>query len=110
MSCKVKGKSISLTRGDTCAINVEIHKTNGELYIPNEGDTIRFALKEDVEESTPLILKDIPTDTMMLKIDPEDTKPLAFGVYVYDIELTTESGEVYTFITRSRFKITEEVH
>lgn len=53
---------------------------------------------------------DIPIDTMKLAIKPEDTKNLAFGKYVYDIELTKANGEVDTFITKAVFKITEEVH
>ena len=47
---------------------------------------------------------------MILVIEPEDTKPFAFGKYVYDIELTKVTGEVDTFITKATLKLTEEVH
>lgn len=57
-----------------------------------------------------MILKQIPIDSMTLRIDPEDTKNLNFGTYVYDVELTTKDGIVDTFITPSSFKITEEVY
>jgi hypothetical protein len=46
---------------------------------------------------------------MLLVIYPEDTKELEFGSYVYDIQLTKANGDIDTFITASKFKITAEV-
>lgn len=46
---------------------------------------------------------------MKLILDPADTKPLSFGKYVYDIQLTKSTGEVDTFITKGTMKLTEEV-
>lgn len=54
-------------------------------------------------------MKDIPIETMKLVLEPEDTKTLAFGKYVYDVQLTKVTGEVDTFITKGIIKITEEV-
>ncbi len=110
MSCSVKGTTISLTRGDSCTIQVGITDDNGDAYTPKDGDTIRFAVKKTVADTNPLILKTIPLDTMILKLEPNDTKPLEFRTYVYDIELTTSEGDTYTFITKSSLIITEEVH
>lgn len=67
-------------------------------------------MKTDYEDGAPLLIKEIPVDTMILVIEPEDTKSLAFGKYVYDIELTKVTGEVDTFITKATLKLTEEVH
>lgn len=61
-------------------------------------------------DETPLLIKEIPIDTMILTLNPEDTKHLPFGKYVYDIELTKATGEVDTFITKAILKLTEEVH
>lgn len=109
MSYNVKGTTITLTRGDSFAAEVSIMKPNGEPYICSEGDSIRFALKKTIKDAEPLILKDIPIETMRLVLDPEDTKPLAFGNYIYDIQLTKSTGIVDTFITKSQLILTEEV-
>lgn len=109
MSYNISGTTITLTRGDTFTANVTITQPDGTAYLPVAGDHIRFAMKSSFEESTPLLTKDIPIDTMTLVIKPEDTKPLDFKQYVYDIELTKASGEVDTFITKAKIKITEEV-
>lgn len=109
MSYSIKGTIINLTRGDTFMADIKIFQQNGDQYVPVEGDTIRFALKKTVNNSEVLIEKDIPISTMMLILDPEDTKKLEFGKYVYDVQLTKASGEVDTFITKSVFILDEEV-
>lgn len=109
MSFKVKKNTIFLTRGDTFKAMLTINNPDGSVYTPVEGDTIRFALKENVEDDECLILRDIPIDTMLLVIYPEDTKSLEFGSYVYDIQLTKANGDVDTFITASKLKLTAEV-
>lgn len=109
MSYSVKGTIITLTRGDSFAADIGIVQPNGDPYIPSEGDQIRFAMKRNVKDEEVLILKDIPIDTLRLVLDPEDTKDLDFGYYVYDIQLTKSTGEVDTFITKSTLVLTEEV-
>ena len=56
-----------------------------------------------------MIYRAIPIDTMLLVLYPTDTQTLEFGTYVYDIQLTKANGDVDTFITASKFKITAEV-
>lgn len=51
----------------------------------------------------------IPTSTMILHLDPEDTKDLGFGEYVYDVELTFANGDVDTFINNAKFILAPEV-
>lgn len=109
MSFKVKKNTIFLTRGDTFKATLTINNPDGSIYTPVEGDKIRFALKENVEDEECLILRDIPIDTMLLVLYPEDTKSLEFGSYVYDIQLTKANGDVDTFITASKLKLTAEV-
>lgn len=110
MSYSVAGSTITLTRGDTFRATVNITDSNGLPYIPSPGDTIRFAMNRNYAAGEPLILKNIPTDTLNLVIDPEDTKTLPFGNYVYDIELTDSAGNVDTFIAKARLILTEEVY
>lgn len=107
---RLQGTSIIMTRGDTARVQVSISNPDGSEYQPVEGDTVRFAMKESYDDEEPLVLKDIPTDTMLLTIDPADTKPLPFGKYVYDIELTQTDGTVNTFITKASIVLDEEVH
>lgn len=109
MSYSISGNNITLTRGDTFAAEISITAPDGDIYTPVEGDSIRFAMKSSYNDDEPcLILKDIPLDTMKLTILPEDTKPLTYGSYVYDIQITKASGEVDTFI-KGKLKLTEEV-
>lgn len=110
MSFKVKGNTITLTRGDSFAATVGIFYPDGREYTPKRGDQIRFAMKKSVGDKEPLIVKEIPIQTKRLVLEPEDTKPLSFGTYVYDIQLTKANGEVDTFITKSNLVLTEEVY
>lgn len=109
MSFRVRNNTIYLTRGDTFKAVITITYPDGSIYTPKEGDSIRFAMKADVEDEECLILRDIPIDTMLLVINPIDTKELEFGTYVYDIQLTKANGDIDTFITASKLKLTAEV-
>lgn len=109
MGYSVSGTTITLTRGDTFIANVSILDSDGNPYIPKEGDSIRFAMKMTYDDAKPLLVKEIPIETMNLILDPEDTKDFSFGTYVYDIQLTKSTGEVDTFIAKAKIKLTEEV-
>lgn len=116
MSYAVNGTTINLTRGDTLRVKVDIVK-DGEPYTPVDGDVIRFALKRsalnsdktDYQDKEPKILKTIPNDSMILELEPSDTKELGFGTYDYDIQITFADGTVDTFIKEAKFKLTKEV-
>ena len=116
MSYIIEDNIINLTRGDTLRVKVDI-TLDGEPYTPVQGDEVRFALKHRTLNSTkteftdpdPLILKQIPIDTMILELEPQDTKTLGFGKYAYDIQITFADGTVYTFITNEKFNLTPEV-
>ena len=88
-------------------MEVEILVDN-EVYTPQFGDVIRFAMKQSYTSSRVLIDKRIPIDTLTLKLDPSDTKQLNFGKYVYDIEITFSTGDVDTFI-RGEIELLPEV-
>ena len=116
MSYSISNNEITLTRGDTLEADITLQKGE-DPYVIQEGDSIRFALKtkkmkadkSDYEEATPLIVKEIPTDSMKLVLEPGDTKHLPFGDYEYDIQVTLASGKVDTVIPAQRFKLTKEV-
>lgn len=107
MSYSVDGTKITMTRGDTVRIQVAID-IDGEEYTPAEGDAVRFAAKKAWTDEDPCILIDIPTDTLVLTINPEDTKQLEFGAYNYDLQITFANGDVATFVTKAKLKLEEE--
>lgn len=116
MSYSIKGTDITMTRGDTLKATITL-TLNGEKYTPASGDSIRFAVKHQTKtadkseyaDASPLITKDIPTNTMTLTLSPSDTKSLGFGKYVYDIQVTFADGTVDTVIPEALFKLTPEV-
>jgi len=100
-------KKIILVRGDTLRTYVE-PLMEGEAYVPQEGDHIRFVMKRNYRQTDVVLEKEIPIDTLTLELEPEDTKCLSFGNYVYDIEMNFANGDIDTFI-QGEFRIAEEV-
>lgn len=110
MSHSINGTNITLTRGDTLFLKVNMER-DGQVFTPEEGSVVRFAMKlnySDPDDKVVLV-KSIPIDTLLLEFEPEDTKSLPMKTtYVYDIQYTDQFGHVDTFI-KGRFKISEEV-
>lgn len=97
---KIKKNTITMTRGDTLITTLQIFDANGEEFIPGETDTIRFAAKERYDDEIPLIYKEIPTDTMELRLESYETKSLQQdGAYYYDVEITYGDNIVDTIIS-----------
>lgn len=94
--------NITLTRGDSLALKVQLIKDDAE-YTPTENDTIRFAVSKSYEgmpDYELLIEKAISPVTLELTLDSTETAALFYGRYNYDIELTVAgTGAVYTFIS-----------
>jgi len=112
VSSSLDGTTITLTRGDTFRMLVRMYEDDEqtEEYIPQEGDVIRFATKKKFKDGEEVIFEEIiPNDTRILTITPADTKQMAFGKYVYDIQITYANGDVDTFVDKGIFIITEEV-
>lgn len=101
--------AVTMTRGDTLKILIGMKQDN-EPYIPAEGDIIRFYMSKKYKGEIGyelLLNKIVPNDTLLLKLDPEDTGIMKYGTYNYDIELTKADGDVDTFI-QSTITLTEE--
>ena len=105
----VNGTTITLTKGDTFKATIGITTPDGNPYVLQEGDSIRFAMKQSYEDPTPLIVKQVDPASMLLKLEPAETKGLETGTYVYDIQITYANGDVDTFIDRAKIKLTDEV-
>ena len=113
---RVDGTKITMTRGDTLRVQIAIQQ-DGEAYVPEAGDSVAFYLKHNAlngkrtayKDTEPLITKDVNTDAMILALNPNDTKLLDFGNYVYDLQITFANGAVDTFINNADFVIVPEV-
>lgn len=107
----INGTTITITQGDTLDAKVDILLPDGSKYAVQEGDVIRFALKQRYSDMEPLLIQEIPHETMNLRLEAEVTKLFVAGgvPYVYDIQITMEDGTVDTFIDRAKFIVTEEV-
>ena len=109
MASWIKKNMISVVRGDSLWTKLELKDSDGNPYIPDQGDTIRFSMKTSTDdEEQPIVVKNIPYDTLELRLDPQDTD-LPVGVYWYDIEITLNNGFVDTCVGPCKIKITEQV-
>ena len=114
----ITNNKIKITRGDTGIAELSLFDAEGNEYVPEDGDSIRFALKHpemnadqtEYIDTEPILTKSIPTDTLILQFNPADTKSLGFGEYVYDVEVTRANGMVDTFICEAKFTLKPEVH
>ena len=64
--------------------------------------------KTEFIDTEPLVDKEISNESLVLELEPEDTKDLGFGKYAYDIQITFADGTVDTFISDT-IKLTREV-
>ncbi len=102
----LSGTNISMTRGDTETLTIR-------CSVPFEdGDTVYMTARESVE--APVAFQKIVREfgdegEAVIVIDHEDTRDLAFGDYVYDVQVTRAAGAVKTLIQPSKLKLTEEV-
>lgn len=110
---RITGTTIHLTRGDTGLIQLALTDENDNPYVPTEGDAIRFAMKKKMSDDEEVLARiDIPTDTLLLEIKPEDTSSLAYSKskpYKYDIEITYASGRKDTFVEDADIYLMPEV-
>lgn len=104
---------ISLTRGDTAYFNVSIVVGKDEEgedieYEYQEGDTLTLSCRTGYGDEDGYVFQKIVPANQTLVIEPFDTRELSYGKYVYDIQLDTAVGEVFT-LQVGIFKITKEV-
>ena len=100
------GTDISMTRGDTETLTIR-------CSVPFEdGDVVYMTVREDAE--SPVQFQKTVVDfgeqgKAVIVIDSEDTEPMAFGDYQYDIQVTRMDGRVKTLVLPSKFTLTEEI-
>ena len=103
---QISGRVIKIVRGDTGVFTFDI-QNEGEPY-DYSNDTVLFTVKQNTETTDILIQKEIHYGENVT-ILPADTNGLAYGDYVYDIQLTTDGGFVDTVIVPSKFIVLPEV-
>ena len=102
----LSGTNISMTRGDTETLTIR-------CSVPFEdGDTVYMTVRESVE--APVAFQKIVRDfgdegEAVIVIDHEDTEGMDFGDYLYDVQVTRDSGTVTTLVKPSKFTLTEEI-
>ena len=109
MACTIKKNVITITKGDTLQTKISIFDKEGNEYIPSPDDVIQFAVKKEYTDTEPLLIKIIDPQTLILRVEADETKLLEVGDYKYDIQITLTDGTVDTFIDKQQLRITEEV-
>ena len=105
-----KDNTIHLTRGDTARFSIgQIKNTiTNTNYTPTADDTVTMTIKKTTLDAAPCVQIIVPGGEV-LHIKPEDTKAMAFGKYVYDIQITMADGDVYTIVPPTTFDLLKEV-
>ena len=101
-----KTHKISLTKGDNASFKVNIIEANGQIRQLFDDDVITLTVRKTANSD---IAFTKTAENGVINIVPTDTKSLAAGTYVYDIQITTFGGNVYTIIPISYFEIQQEV-
>lgn len=105
---KTNNNDISLTKGDTAAFNIVIKNALGEVYGLSESDKLKLTVRGRPGGSLEVIKK-VSVGSSVIRIEPSDTKKILPGKYVYDVELETSWGDVYTIIGPSVFELVPEI-
>ena len=83
--------------------------------MPSGEDKLTMTVKAAISDTEPVIVKTLGNGitnkdgVCELHIEPQDTRHLQCGVYVYDVELIMDGGYTDTIIPPSKFVITAEV-
>lgn len=80
--------AVTLTRGDTAVFSLNLNN-----YEAQDGDVIVMTVKKRIVDKEPLLTK--YAEGKVIVFEPEDTINL-LGKCVYDIQITTALGAVYT--------------
>lgn len=109
---RITNKEIYLTRGDNALIHVSAKDSEGNAYVPQTGDKIAFSLKKKIKDEEKIIFIEQTEHTETgwdILLLPSHTNNLSFGDYIYDIQLTTNTGWIDTIIEPTKFTVAEEV-
>jgi len=110
---KIDGTNLSMIRGDSECITITLYNSEGDVVKFEEGDTVYFTVKENLQTNVKIIqkvIKEFRDGKAIIELDPDDTKNLPFSKpYIYDVQLTSKDGKVTTIIPPSRFTLKGDV-
>ena len=118
---KIKKNDISLTRGDSAYIPLQIFDASGNAIVPAAGDVVRCQVRDAVNDGQLLFEGLIEYGTviddegneeqqMTWHIRPEDTRDANMKKsYVYDVQIECSNGDIFTVIPAANFTIMDEV-
>lgn len=101
-----KNNDMVITQGDSAFIQVDIKTLEGNLYEIKEDDEITLTVRKRANADKAFAQVAVGN---LITIFPDDTKSLAPGSYVYDVQLVTGLGVVQTIVPISNFYIEAEV-
>ena len=104
---KIDSDRLYITRGDTGRLTVSIRDQNGNKYTPSSDEIIVMTVKKSVGDESSLF--SAQAKDCEIVITPEYTKSLAFGEYVYDVQITLSNGDINTIIPSNKFIVYGEV-
>lgn len=83
---------IVITKGDSASLKLDIVKADGEKYVPVVGETIVFTAKKNINQEQPS-MQIVAQDCVVIFPPRWD---MDAGLYIYDVQLNTVLGNVYT--------------
>lgn len=100
---------IYLTRGDSLRLDVSVSRqVDGSKYVIADGDVLLLTVKKNSKKAE-IIFQVEANEYRQFVITPSMTSSIEYGEYKYDVQLTTELGEVYTIIPPAKFMVGEEI-
>jgi len=103
---KIEYGKIFITRGDSAAFDIQVRQPDKRtIYELSDGDVLTFTVKASDTEIEYLLQKTGQT----IHIDPVDTQKLAYGRYLYDVQLTFADGTINTIIPPTPFIVCNEI-
>lgn len=118
-SLNITNWAIELTRGDSARFAIDVKnvtrdesgKANKEEYQIKDNDILTFSVKRKAKDEEQLLIQKKFMANNIVYIAPQDTRDLQVGSYVYDVQLTTGAGDVYTLtpLNPPMFKLYPEV-
>lgn len=109
---QVNGTHLTMIRGDTEALTIRVVDAPGAAIPLVAGDTVYLTVKRSVKDKDHVLQKivtEFNEGIALVEIQPDDTKPLTFRSYVYDVQITFADGTVKTIIPPSTFEVAAEV-
>lgn len=103
-----KNQNIKLTKGDTAMMKISVCDLAGKPYEIKDNDVITMTIKTSQSAQSAALSK-VADQDHFIELSHSDTSSLAYGLYVYDVQLVTEDEKYYTIIPTRFFELTNEV-